>query len=698
MEATQAGSRLAPLLAPRSVAIVGASPREGSYGRSVLNGVLGGGYQGRLYGVNPNYKDILGLPTAPSLADLPEPVDLAIVAVANAQVEAMVDQAIAAKVRALTIFASCYLPGDTDPRLPERLRRKARAAGLLINGANCLGFHNRDHGLHVCVFETGPVTKGPITVISHSGSAYLSMLMNDRRFGCNLIVSAGQELAVSAADYMAFALDMPTTRVIALFLETVRDPVGFRASLARANAQDVPVVALKVGRTERSAELAQTHSGALAGNDAAYEALFRQYGVQRVDSVDELTATAQLMASPRRYVQGGLGAVLDSGGQRGMMVDLSARLGVPIAEIGDATRDKLAAALEYGLEPVNPVDAWGTGYEADKVFGACLKALSEDPAVGAVALFSDISTADPVSQAFTDALKAAAATGDKPTMLILNWSRVVDPSFHLGVIRDGIPVLDGVQNGLAAIRHAMEYGRFRALPPLAPPPAVDPAIVARWRDRLAKTQPLDENESLDLAAAFGVPTVARRIVTTEAAAVDAAEVLGFPVAIKTAVTGILHKTEAKGVHLKLADADAVRRAWADLAGRLGPRAVVMPMAAPGVEVALGVVMDPQLGPLVMVGAGGELVEVLEDRVFLMPPFDAVRAERAIANLRLARLLAGVRGRPPADTGALVRAAVALGGMAQALEGRLAGLDINPLIVGPQGAVAVDTLAVSRLDS
>ncbi|MEX2648501.1 MAG: CoA-binding protein, partial [Alphaproteobacteria bacterium] len=438
-------ARLRPLLAPRSIAVVGATPREGSFGRAALAQIVASGFKGAIHPINPRYNEVLGLRCYPALDALPEVPDHAVIVVANAQVEQAIDAVIGAGVKGATMFASCYLEGDRDPPLTDRIRAKARGAGLRLCGANCLGFQNREQPLAVGVFPVGDLTPGHIAVVSHSGAAYLSMSTLDPRFRVNLIVSAGQELTVGAADYMAYALDLPSTRIVALFLETVRDPAGFVAALERANAQDVPVVALKVGRTERSARLAQTHSGALAGNDAAYEAVFEHFGVHRVDSVDELTATALLFASPRRYVRGGLGAVLDSGGQRGMMLDLAARLGVPIAEIGQDARDKVAGVLDYGLEPVNPVDAWGTGKDYRTVFGTCYRALAADPAVGIVALFSDVSSEDPVVVDFLAEFCAAAdETPDKPFLVVLNWSRCFGPHLHLGALDRGIAVLDGL--------------------------------------------------------------------------------------------------------------------------------------------------------------------------------------------------------------------------------------------------------------
>jgi len=685
-------ARLRPLLAPDSIAVIGATPREGAFGQVALRTIVASGFRGRVLPVNPKYDDIAGLPCHPSLAALPERPDLAVIVVDNAQVEAALEEVIGSGVPAAAVFASCYLEGDTPPLLTERIRRKARAAGLAMVGANCLGFQNREHPLAVGVFPAGDLGRGNIAVISHSGSAYHSMSTLDARFRPNLIVSAGQELATTAADYLAYALDLASTRVVAMFLETVRDPAGFAAALARAETQDMPVVALKVGKTEASARLAQTHSGALAGNDAAYAALFDHYGVRRVESIDELTATALLLSSPHRYVRGGLGAVLDSGGQRGMMLDLAAKLGVPVAEIAPATAARLATVLDYGLEPVNPVDAWGTGRNSSHVFGSCYRALADDPSVGLVAVFSDLAIEDPIAVEILDSLVDAAAATDKPMFAVLNWSRCFAPKFLLRAIERGVPVLDGIQNALAAMGHAVTYAHRRARSPGAPAPAPDERVIARWRTRLGEGRALAEHEALTMVADFGVPTIPWRLAKDEGEAKAAAAALGFPVALKTA-EGLAHKTEVGGVHLGLTDGEAVARAWRDLRDRIGPRVLVMPMAEPGVEMALGIVVDAQFGPLVMVGAGGILVEAVPDRAYLLGATDTGRATAAIDRLQARRLLAGVRGRPAADVAALARAAVALGAMAMALADQLAEVDVNPLIVTAKGAVAVDALVV-----
>jgi acyl-CoA synthetase (NDP forming) len=290
-----------------------------------------GGFTGKIYPVNPKYERIGEHRCWPSLGALPEAVDLVLLSVANARLEATVAEAIAAKARAAVIFASGYLEDDTEPKLTERIARLARAAGLHICGGNGMGFYNDAAKVWAAAFATERSTvAGNITFISHAGSAFGALAHNDPRFRFNLCISAGQELATTAADYMDYALEQPETRVIGLFLETVRDPTGFVAALEKAACRSVPVVVLS----------------AIAGNDAAYRALFDRYGVLQVDTLDELAAALLLFAQPRRAAEGGLAVIGDSGGEREMIVDLAAELGVPFAKIGPGTVTRLAARLE----------------------------------------------------------------------------------------------------------------------------------------------------------------------------------------------------------------------------------------------------------------------------------------------------------------------------------------------------------------
>ncbi|MGH6953110.1 MAG: CoA-binding protein, partial [Alphaproteobacteria bacterium] len=267
--------RLDPLLTPRSIAFVGASPRKGTPGNGVLEAIRVGGYEGRVYPVNPKYQEVEGWRCHPSLAALPERVDLAVLCVASQHLERLLKDAIATGAKSAAVFDSCYLENDSDPPLVARLAHLARESDIPVCGGNAMGYFNLDARTLVCGYPpANEISRGGIAFITHSGTAFGSIPQGDARLGFNIIVSSGQELATTAADYLDYVIELETTRVVALFIETVRDPRGFIAALERARARAIPVVALKVGRNEFSARLAESHSGAIAGNDSAYEALF----------------------------------------------------------------------------------------------------------------------------------------------------------------------------------------------------------------------------------------------------------------------------------------------------------------------------------------------------------------------------------------------------------------------------------------
>jgi acetate---CoA ligase (ADP-forming) len=687
---------LKPLLEPRSIAIVGASERPGSFGRMTLAQTLVGNFKGKVFPVNPKQREILGLKCYPSLADLPELADLVILAVANAMLEDQLTLAIRTGCRSATIFASAYLEGDKPPLLTERLARLAREAKMPVCGANCMGFYHPARGINAGWYEAGPLEPGPIGLISHSGSLFLSLAANDPRATYSLFVSPGQELAVTAADYMHYMLDDGATRVIALFLETVRDPGKFTAALERANAQDVPIVAVKVGKTAESARLARSHSGAITGDDAAYEALFEKYGVMRAATVDELMATAVLMSQPKRVAAGGVAAVLDSGGARGLFIDLAADLGVPIASISSETEQKLRDRLEYGLDPVNPVDAWGTGHDAYAVFRDCLQAVIDDPACALGILLTDVSNdADPGSEHFAQVAVEVDRHTKKPILLAHHWTHLRSRDIPTRVARQGVPSIEGTENLFLAIKHAFAHRDFRALPPAAPPTGPAKDVVVRWHARLATGVELDEAESLVLLADFGIATPGFATACSAKEAIEAATRLGFPVALKTATSGIRHKSDVDGVRLDLARAEDIECAYDELAPRLGPRVLVARMAKPGVELALGLVHDEQFGPIIMVGAGGALIEVLQDRRVAIPPIDRLRAQRLVDRLRLKPLLTAHRKRPAADLDGLSDCIARFSVLAAELGDLIEELDVNPLIAGAEGAVAVDALVLPR---
>ena len=475
----------------------------------------------------------------------------------------------------------------------------------------------------------------------------------------------------------------------------MRDPDGFREALALANERDVPVVALKVGREERTRELVAAHSGALAGEDGAYEALFDAYGVSRVESLDEMGDTLALFAAGRRAGPGGLASVHDSGGERALMVDAAAQVGVPFGEISDETSARMEALLDPGLPPVNPLDFWGTGKDAHEIVTGCVRALLEDPEVAALAFAVDLTSEEYPDMGYIAMARETFPETEKPYAMLSNFSSGIDRGDAKLLDGDGIPVLEGTLTGLAAFKHLFAYRDVRARSPVSGVSPVTDEVRSRWIERLSSGEPFDELEGLALLADYGVPVVESVRAETLEDAIAAAERLGFPVAVKTAAPGVQHKSDVGGVRLGVDDSPSLEDAYADLERRLGPQVTVAPMAPAGVEIALGIVRDPQFGPLVLVGAGGVLVEVLKDRRLAMPPLDELRARAMVDRLKIRPLLDGVRGQPASNIDALAKAVVAFSWLAHDLGDHLEALDANPVICGPDGCVAVDALVIPR---
>ena len=677
------------MLEARSVAVVGASPKFDSPGNHMVKQLLVGGFSGEVAAVNPKYDEVEGIACYPSLREVPFVPDLVLLGVGNRRLEGQMEEAARCGARSVVVFASGLEDPPGDPPLTERLRSIAAEAGMAVCGANCMGFADIERGLRALAFEErADLEPGNVAWISHSGSAFTALLHAQRGIRFNLAVSTGQELVTTMADYMLYALERESTHVISLFLETIRAPEDFRLALEAAAERDIPVVALKVGRTPTSRRLVTAHSGALAGDDAAYEALFDTYGVARVGTLNEMADLVELLGAERRAAPGGLATILDSGGERAHLVDAAADLGIPLARPSEETLRKVAARLEPGLPAVNPLDAWGTDNDPYNIFLDCSRYLADDPDTGAFAYVVDLHS-DRAERGHAWAAERVWASTDKPFAVVCGVTSAIQESAATRLRSFGIPVLEDVTSGLRAFRYLLERRDASTLPPLSPPDPVPQETVRRWREFLVAGERLEEALALQLLADYGVPVARTAAATDLEGAVAAAGRLGYPVALKTTVAS--HKTELGGVTLGIGDEDALVAAYREMSSRLGPAVTVQEMVEPGVEMALGVVHDPQFGPLVMVAAGGVLIEMLDDRRLALPPLDEVRASRLIDRLAARPLLDGVRGAPPADVTALARALARLSSLAVDLGDLIGAIDVNPIVVGPHGCAAVDAL-------
>ena len=682
----QANTAVTAMLEARSVALVGASARPGSLGERMIAEVARSPSRPRTYLVNPRYQAIDGVPCLPDLAAVPEPVDLALLAVPDHALEQQLSAAARSQARSAVIFGNAFdPPGRTGLR--RRLAAIAGQAGLALCGAGCMGFVNVARGLRAIGYvEPDPLPAGPVALVTHSGSVFSALLRTRRGFGFSLAVSSGQELVTTAADYARYALRLAETKVLVLVLEAIRDAPGLRAVLADALAADVPVVLLSVGASQAGQALVSAHSGALAAADGAWEALAGAYGLHRVRDLAELADTLELFAAGRRAAPGtGIATVHDSGLERAHAADLAAELSVPFAALAPATHTRLAAALDPGLEPANPLDVWGTGRDTEPLFAECLSALADDPAVAAVALAVDLVPEFDGDESYTEAVLTAAAGTAKPVAVLAGLPSAVDQAAAARLRAAGVPVLESTRTGLLALRHLLDHAG-RPSPPSVREPARAPG-----KDPLPAGGP----GLFGLLREYGIPAVRTEAAASRDAALTAAGAIGYPVVVKTDEPGIAHKSDVGGVRLGLAGPAEAGAAYDDLAARLGPRVVVCETAPAGTELTLGIVRDPALGPLLVIGAGGVLVEILAERAVLLAPVTRSAALAALARLRIAPVLAGSRGQPAADLGAIADAITGLSRLACDLGDALEALDINPLICAPTGSLAVDALLIPR---
>ncbi len=665
-------------------------------GEWVLKNLRKGGYKGRIYPVNPAYEDVLGYPCFATLSEIADTPDLVVFAVSDARIEAALDDAIATGIPAAVIQSTLVIDNDSVPSLRDRVQEKIADAGMLVCGANGMGYYNvRDH-VWTCGFDSSKhKAPGNVALISHSGSGMSGIIDCEERLRINVAVSTGNEIGVTMDEYLDFVLDLPETRAVGLFVETARNPDGFRAALMKAAQRRVPVVALKVGRTEKSAQLTVSHSGAMAGDDATYQALFDRYGVQRASDQDEFTTMLIMFAELHPTGAGGLVTLHDSGGERQLLVDLAHDAGVPLTDLSDTTTDALKTVLEPELPAVNPLDAWSRGGpDAGEVMTRSLTLMMQDAGVALGAIIHDRAPYGKIYPSYLSYMQRARAEAGKPVALVAarqgtGFDEAVVASTHAG-----FPVLDGVSQFLRGVHALFAYRDF-LLQETTQTARPDAQVVKMWQGRLRWGDVLTESESLTMLADFGIETSKPESARTEQEVLAAANRIGFPVALKTAKEDLNHKSDMGGVILGIGDELQLRNMYQILSHRLGADVLVAPMAPGGVEMFLGIKRDSQFGPVVLLGFGGVLAETINDVQFALPPFDAAHARRCVDRMRLRSLLDGVRGKPAVDVDAFCRAAARFSVMAHALRDVLSELDVNPVIVSDDGAIAVDALVVGR---
>ncbi len=687
------------LLAPRSVAVVGASAREDAIGFRVIRNLRRLEYRGTIVPVNPRYPEVAGLRCYPSLSALPEPVDAAFIAVPNTGGPALVEEAGRAGIRALVVNASGYADGGREGReLQRRLLAAAKAHGIAVAGPNNMGYVNVHHRIAMWTAARLPdFTPGPVAIISQSGSIAIALSEDERHLGLAYVISAGNEAVVAVEDYLAEVVKDDAVGVVLVFLETIRNPGRFAEAAGQARERGKPVIALKVGRSEGGRAAAVAHTGALSGEDAVYDAFFERHGVVRVRDLDEMIEAATLFAAyPSPPASRNVAVITLSGGEAALAADLGTELGLRFPELSPATLERMRPAFPAFGTPRNPVDAWGLGWDPAR-FRQILEAVADDPGLPTVALGVDATSTGGGDTPMTSEIAGMCAGLAKQTdtrFVFFNNATGNGPNPEIrSVLKDGgIPYLAGMGTALAVIARWATYGERSQRPA---EPFIDPRAADRWRAGARDLRALDEAARVHLLREAGVPMAETLVVRSAAEAVRAAERVGYPVALKASGTHVAHKTEQGLVRLGLGDAAAVRNAFADLAARLGGDStvlVIQPMAA-GVELIIGVRNDPAFGSLTVVGLGGMDVELFRKVAMRVGPVSAETAAAMLRETRAGALLDGFRGAGPFDFDAAARAVAALSAFGAATHGLVAAVEVKPLIVLPrgQGAVGVDML-------
>ena len=701
---------LRPILEPQSVAVIGASRQPGTVGYAVLSNLLMGQYTGIVYPVNPKAKAICGVRTYPSVLEIPDPVDLAVIIVRAPLVPQVLEECGQKGVKgAIVISAGFKETGPEGAKLEAQVREIAHHYGIALVGPNCLGVINTDpnYRLNASFAKEMPLP-GNIAFISQSGALCTAVLdyAKGQGIGFSKVVSLGNKADVNENDFLAYLWQDPQTQVILLYIEELSDGRRF-LQLAREITGEgdnrKPILALKAGRTPAGARAVASHTGSLAGSDEVYEALFAQAGVLRADTVEDLFEYAiafanQPLPNGRRTV-----IITNAGGPGIMATDACVRYGLELAQLNEKTLEQLRQKLPPHASLLNPIDLIGDA-QHDR-YEAALDAVLDDPNVDAVIVLL-------TPQAMTDIENIANVIVQKSKQrvkpILACFMGLVDISAGVNILKEnGVPCYSFPEDAVRALAAMVKYVDWIRRPRTGF--KMFPVDTERARNLLSKAPVsehgfIPEEVAFQVLEAYGFPVLPWGVAKTPEEAVSVARQIGYPVVLKVLSPDIVHKFDVGGVQLNLNSDSDVKQAFEKIINSVKqhlPEAriegvIVQAMAKKGREVILGLKRDPQFGPILMFGLGGIYVEVLRDVTFRFAPVRELGAYRMVRDIRTYKLLEGVRGEPPADIDKIVECIERLSQLAIEQD-LIEELDINPLIVYPQGegAVVVDVRIMVR---
>ena len=692
------------MLNPRSIAVVGATERM-QYGGRFLRAALQAADRLRVYPVNPRYDELLGHRCYESVGDLPEAPDTVGIIVPYHRVIPVLRQSAEIGAGSGIVISAGFSERGVDERreLQAELGKVARETGVRISGPNCLGLANIKDDIWACSssrLEGVELRSGNIGLVCQSGASAFGPFLSravGRGIGFSYIVSTGNEADLDAADFARYLLDDDDTSVIAMFIEGFKNARKFLEVARLAAERGKPIVLVKIGRSELGSRAARSHTAALTGVDEVYDAAFAQYGVTRVHDWDKLLEVSQLLAEGRPPEKRGVALVSHSGGVCSLTADNLGDVGLELPSLSDSARDGINEILDGFGWAANPADI--TGHASRDTVVPIMEYMISEPEVGSLVVAS--SASDSQAQHVID-------VRDRYDKLVtfLYTGNELGESTGLGRLKEaGVPVFHSPENLAAALRQFHDYHVWRESGNLADRDG--PASISDGQRAFTETlsatreRTLSEFHAKRLIRQWGIPTTAERRASTEDDAVESARQIGFPVVLKVDSPDILHKTEAGALRVGLNDEIEVRRAYGEILANTSAYdpdarvdgAIVGEMVSGGIEVIVGVSYDPQLGPVLLYGMGGVLVELMRDVALRVCPISAIDARQMIAQVRGSQLLRGFRGSPKSDIDALADILVRVSELAVHLEGTIAELDINPLAVLPegQGVKALDAL-------
>jgi acetyltransferase len=696
------------LFAPRSVAVIGATDRAGSVGRTILWNLISNPFGGTVFPVNPKSRSVLGIKAYPSVADLPEPVDLAVVVTPAPTVPGIIGQCADIGIPgAIIVSAGFKETGEAGAALERQILVAAQRGRMRLIGPNCLGLMRPRGGLNA-TFAGAMAQPGNVGFISQSGALCTAVLDWSLRehVGFSAFVSIGAMLDVSWGDLIDYLGNDPYTHSIVLYMESIGDARAF-LSAAREVALTKPIIVIKAGRTAAAAQAAASHTGALSGSDEVLDAAFRRCGVLRVNTIGELFNMAQVLAKQPRPAGPRLTILTNAGGPGVLATDTLISNGGTLATLAPETIAALDRILPAHWSHANPIDILGDA-DPDRYAQAIDIATHDPNSDGLLVILTPQAMTDPTQTA--ERLKQYATSGGKP--LLASWMGGAAIAAGEEILnRANISTFPFPDTAARSFTYMWRYnenlrGLYETpvLPDDTTPGTPDRALAEQLVQtaRTAGRTLLNEAESKQLLAAYGIPTVATRIATSSDAAVESAEAIGYPVVLKLFSTTITHKTDVGGVQLNLADATAVRQAYQaierSVAAQVGAAhfggVTVQPMInlADAYELIIGASVDPQLGPILLFGSGGQLVEVFKDRALGLPPLTTTLARRMLEQTRIYAALKGVRGRAPIDLDALEQLLVRFSQLV-AEQRWVKEIDINPLLAAPAQLIALDARVV-----